>query len=153
MSSRSVIHSSFTLERTHDVPVDRVFAAWADPAAKRRWFAGPDAVYSLNFRVGGLEIVRSHDADGERLTFESRYQDIVDGERIAYTSRLSVGDALLATASITTVELQATATGTALLLTESAAFFDGREQPQWREHGTAAWLDALTIELSRKADS
>jgi uncharacterized protein YndB with AHSA1/START domain len=131
---------------------DRVFAAWADPAAKRRWFAGPDAGYSLDFRVGGLEIVCSHDADGARLTFESRYQDILDGERIAYTSTLSVGDAL-ATASITTVELRATATGTALLLTESAAFFDGREQPHWREHGTAAWLDALTIKLSRKADS
>jgi uncharacterized protein YndB with AHSA1/START domain len=152
MSSRSVIHTSFTLERSHDVPVDRVFAAWADPAAKRRWFAGPDAEHSLDFRVGGLEIVRGHDADGARLTSESRYQDIVDGERIAYTSTLSVGDAL-ATVSITTVELRATATGTALLLTESAAFLDGREQPRWREHGTSTWLDALTTELTRTAGS
>jgi uncharacterized protein YndB with AHSA1/START domain len=35
---RHVTHATFTLERSYPVPPARVFAAWADPAAKARWF-------------------------------------------------------------------------------------------------------------------
>ena len=31
---RNVTHATFTLERSYPVPPARVFAAWADPAAK-----------------------------------------------------------------------------------------------------------------------
>jgi hypothetical protein len=41
--------------------------------------------------------------------------------------------------------------GTRLILTEQGAFLDGREEPAWREQGTAAQLDALAKELT--ADS
>jgi hypothetical protein len=34
------------------------------------------------------------------------------------------------------------------VLTEQGTFLDGREEPDWRERGTAAWLDALGAELS-----
>ena len=33
MNDRTVIHSTFSLERVYDAPAGRVFAAWADPAA------------------------------------------------------------------------------------------------------------------------
>jgi uncharacterized protein YndB with AHSA1/START domain len=36
---RYVTHATFSLERIYPVPPARVFAAWADPAAKARWFA------------------------------------------------------------------------------------------------------------------
>lgn len=42
-------------------PRDDVFAAWADPARKRRWFVDSDSpdwitcAYSLDFRIGGSE--------------------------------------------------------------------------------------------------
>lgn len=39
MTNRSVLHATFTLERTYPATPARVFAAWADPAAKARWFA------------------------------------------------------------------------------------------------------------------
>ena len=35
---RNITHATFTLERSYPVPPARVFAAWADPAAKARWF-------------------------------------------------------------------------------------------------------------------
>ena len=40
---RFVTHASFTLERSYPTPPARVFAAWADPALKSRWFTGGDA--------------------------------------------------------------------------------------------------------------
>ncbi len=38
MTDRCVIHSTFSLERIYPAPPARVFAAWADPVAKARWF-------------------------------------------------------------------------------------------------------------------
>jgi uncharacterized protein YndB with AHSA1/START domain len=42
MTERSIEHASFTIERCYDVPPAKVFAAWADEAAKARWFSGPE---------------------------------------------------------------------------------------------------------------
>ena len=83
---------------------------------------------------------------GPVMTFESLYRDIVPGERIVYTSTLSAGDDVI-TVSVTTVEFSPAEGGTRLVLTEQGAFLDGREEPRWREHGTAEQLDALAAEL------
>jgi uncharacterized protein YndB with AHSA1/START domain len=50
MTERSAIHSTFSLERHYGVPPARVFAAWADPAARARRFAGPASEHELDFR-------------------------------------------------------------------------------------------------------
>src|SRR3954447_5760920 len=52
-------HGTFTIEREYPFPIARVFAAWADPQAKTKWFAGPKE-WKLKhrdqeFRVGGAE--------------------------------------------------------------------------------------------------
>jgi uncharacterized protein YndB with AHSA1/START domain len=145
MTDRCVVHSTFSLERVYEASTGRVFAAWADPAAKARWFS-PDGPHELDFRVGGREVNRARNQDGQVLTFESRYHDIVAGQRIAYTSTLSVGENVV-TVSLTTVELTPDSDTTRLVLTEHGAFLDGHEQPAWREQGTGQWLDALAAEL------
>lgn len=89
---------------------------------------------------------RGHNQDGQVLTFESQYHDIVVGQRIACTSTLSVGENVV-TVSLTTVELTPDGDTTRLVLTEHGAFLDGHEQPAWREQGTGEWLDALAAEL------
>jgi uncharacterized protein YndB with AHSA1/START domain len=146
MTEREVTHATFTLERAYDVSPDRVFAAWADPAAKARWFTVPGGAHKLDFRVGGVEVTSGNPENGPSMTFESRYQDIVPDARIVYSSTLS-GDGELATVSVTTVEITADGDGAKLVLTEQATFLDGREQPSWREQGTSSWLDALGAEL------
>jgi uncharacterized protein YndB with AHSA1/START domain len=139
---RLVTHSTFTLERTYPADPERVFAAWAEPAAKAAWFAGgPDRPHSLDFRVGGRETAGG-EHDGKVLAWESTYVDIVPNERITYTSTLHVGDQL-ATASLTTVEFSSAAGQTQLTLTEHGAYLDGFEKPEWREEGTSSQLDTL----------
>ncbi|MGD0247041.1 MAG: SRPBCC family protein [Streptosporangiaceae bacterium] len=145
---RYVTHASFTLERTYPVPPARVFAAWADPAMKSRWFAGgTGAGHQLDFRIGGREVASGGPDGGPVMTFESFYREIVVPERIVYTSTMSAGADVI-TVSLTTVEFNAVdfeagAEGTKLVVTEQGAFLDGREEPAWREHGTADQLKAL----------
>jgi len=146
MSVRSIVHSTFTAERTYPAPVDRVFRAWADPQIKVRWFAGNPDDYDLDFRPGGVEHNRAV-IDGKRITWEAHYREIVPDERIVYTGTLSENDTV-ATLSLTTVEFAAEADGTKLVLTEAGAYLDGREQPAWREEGTGGWLDALGRHLA-----
>lgn len=152
MTERSVEHATFVVERTYDAPPARVFAAWADPAVKARWFAGPEewgpAEFALDFRVGGREISRGGPPGGPVHTYEGRYQDIVPDERIvvAYDMHL---DQTRISVSLSTVELKPAGAGTRLTLTEQGAFLDGHDTPAQREGGTGSLLDALGAELRR----
>jgi uncharacterized protein YndB with AHSA1/START domain len=146
MTNHSVAHATFTLERTYPVDPGRVFAAWADPAAKARWFAGPDARHQLDFTVGGREVTEGQH-DGTKMVFETTYRDVVPDERIVYASTLAT-DGRLSTVSLTTIELSAIDGGTTLVLTEQGAYLDGFEQPSWRETGTAQQLDSLEREVT-----
>ena len=94
MTERSVIHSTFVVERSYDASPARVFAAWADPEAKARWFASPEEwgpdEFELDFRVGGRELSRGGPQGGPVHTYEARYQDIVADERIIYSYTMDV---------------------------------------------------------------
>jgi uncharacterized protein YndB with AHSA1/START domain len=150
MAERSTEHATFVIERTYDAPATRVFAAWADPAAKARWFGGGEEAateYELDFRVGGREINRGDGPDGQFYTYEALYQDIVPDERIVYTYDMHRGETR-SSVSLATVEFKAEGAGTRLIFTEQGAFLDGEDNPQDREHGTGGLLDALGAVLS-----
>jgi uncharacterized protein YndB with AHSA1/START domain len=147
MNDISIAHADFRLERTYRASLSEAYAAWSDPAAKARWFAGPDARHSLDFRLGGIERVTSTLPDGREVTFESIYRDIRPERRIVYSSILST-DGVLATVSITTVEFAADGENSHLVLTEQDTYLDGQELPEWRQQGTGTWLDALGTDLA-----
>jgi uncharacterized protein YndB with AHSA1/START domain len=151
MSSRSVEHATFAVERTYDAAPKRVFAAWSDPEAKSRWFAGPEGTeeFELDFRVGGRERNRGGGPDGEMYTYDARYQDIVPDERIVYTYEM-YRDETRISVSVATVELTPDAAGTRLVFTEQGAFLDGEDKPEYREQGTGSLLDALGAELAKE---
>ena len=142
----SVEHSSFVIERTYPAPPARVFAAWADPAAKAQWFGG--AGYALDFRVGGTETNGGGPEGGPFYRYEATFRNIVPGERIVYTYDMHMDDAMISV-SVVTAEFAPDGDGTRLTYTEHGAFLDGLETAAQREHGTGELLDRLGELLTR----
>jgi uncharacterized protein YndB with AHSA1/START domain len=154
MTERSVEHATFAVERTYEAAPPRVFAAWADPEAKARWFGDPgqgSEDFELDFRVGGREFNRGT-VEGQQYTFEARYEDIVPDERIVYSYDMHL-DGTRISVSLATVELKPAEAGTRLIFTEQGAFLDGLDTPGLREQGTGSLLDALSAELEREGAS
>jgi uncharacterized protein YndB with AHSA1/START domain len=140
MQEQSIIHNTFVIERSYPVPPERVFAALSDPAKKRRWFldgrGNKVEYYEMQFEVGGKERARFfHDGPmaGIPFTNDGTYQDIV-------SDRLS--------AALTTFELLPTETGTDLIFTHQAAFFEGADGPAMRETGWRTLLERLAAALA-----
>ncbi len=151
MPERSVTHATFAIERTYDASPARVFAAWADPAAKAKWFGDESkANYRLDFRVGGREFNRGGPPGGAVYTYEALYQDIVPDQRIVYSYSMDLDETRISV-SVATVELRPEGAGTRLTFTEQGAFLDGHDNPAEREHGTGVLLDALGEELRRES--
>jgi uncharacterized protein YndB with AHSA1/START domain len=153
----SVIHSTFVIERSYPKPPERVFAAFADPAQKRRWFAEGEShdleEFELDFRVGGIERARFRFKEhtplkGRVLLSEGSYLDIVPNRRIVNVSTMSFGDKPMS-ASLVTFELLPTENGTDLILTHQGAFLEGADGPEMREAGWRKLLEQLAKELAR----
>jgi uncharacterized protein YndB with AHSA1/START domain len=156
MSERSIEHASFVLERNYDASPAEVFTAWADPAVKARWFAGPEdwegEQHELDFRVGGQEFSSEGPRGGPVHSFRAVYWDIVPNERIVYTYEM-LRDETRISVSLATVDLKPEGDGTRLVLTEHGAFFDGLEPAELRPQGTGSLLDALAHQLKRSGKS
>lgn len=145
MSTRSTEHATFTIERTYNAAPERVFAAWADPAAKARWF-GPGAFahegYALEFAVGGRERLAVAAPDGAVYRYDAHYQEIVPDRRIVYAYTMDRDEKRISV-SVATVEVESADAGTRLTFTEQAAYLDGADTPAAREHGTRELLEKL----------
>jgi uncharacterized protein YndB with AHSA1/START domain len=151
MNKRATHHATFVIERSYAAPPARVFAAWADPKTKARWFVGPDewekSDHKLDFRVGGKESVSGGPPGGPNHIYNAIYQDIVPNERIVLTYDMHL-DKTRISVSLLTIELKAAGAGTKLVLTEQDVFLDGFDNVASREKGTRDLLDNLDAFLS-----
>lgn len=157
MEERSVIHNTFVIERSYPGTPERVFAAFADPARKRRWFAESEGheveKFEMDFQPGGIEQARflfkaGTPFQGIAMMSDTVFQDIVLNRRIVMASTMTIGDKRIS-ASLVTVEFMPDEKGTGLIFTHQAAFFEGADGPRMREEGWRQLLDRLERELAR----
>jgi uncharacterized protein YndB with AHSA1/START domain len=157
MKEPSVIHSTFVIERSYPKAPEQVFAAFADAAKRRRWFAEGEnheiEEFQADFRVGGEERLRYRFKEGSPLPGailinEGKYHDIVPNQRVVMASAMTLSDKRIS-ASLVTIELLPSDKGTDLICTHQGAFFEGSGGPQMREAGWRKLFDNLAIELTR----
>ena len=152
-TERSVIHDTFTIERTYPAAPGRVFSAFASQEAKDTWgdtgdlepAAGAAGVSEFDFRIGGRERF-GHVWQGVTYRYDARYYDIVPDQRIVYTYEMYADDARISV-SVATIEFAKVPEGTRLTVTEQGVYLDGidgAQAPALRREGTTEMLDNLT---------
>lgn len=151
MTDLSVSHSTFVIEREFLAPPAKVFAAFANPAKKRRWMGGEDEgfqieSFEMDFRVTQYERWRFRFQGGPVIRTDVCYQDIVPNRRIVFVYTMTF-DGKCLSSSQTTVEFLASEKGTTLFFTEQGAYFDGPESAKGREEGTRGLMNALEREV------
>jgi uncharacterized protein YndB with AHSA1/START domain len=150
--ARSQTHATFVVERTYPVPVEAVWHALSDDAAREQWFGGGPQFdtreRSHEFRVGGHASETGQWPGGPRSRFLSTYTDIVEPQRIVFTYDLWVDDRHISTA-LTTIVLEPDAERTRLTYTEQGVHLDGLDSVEGREEGTRGLLDGLGAFLTR----
>lgn len=155
----TVTHGSFVIERRYDASPQRVFAAWADPAAKRAWLAEGEGwevfSYELDFREGGTEKSRFRfvkDNENSVIGNDTVFNEIVPNERIIFTYSMDRNGARFSV-SLASVELSPAGAGARMVFTEHGAWFDGGDGPQMREAGWRELLGKLDEYLTKGAVS
>ena len=151
MATRSVVHATFSLERTYDAPIARVWRALTDPAAKQKWFSGPPGRWEpleryMDVRPGGRERAKGRWQGGIVSTFDAIYYDVIPNERLVYSYEMHLDDRKISV-SLATLQLKSAGGKTTLAITEQGAFLDGYDDAGSREHGTGQLLDALGASL------
>lgn len=160
MTDSSVIHHTFSIERSYPAAPSRVFAAFASREAKDAWGDDPGvesaqgeaAVTEFDFRPGGRERF-GFKYDGKTYRYDALYYDIVPNQRIVYSYEMYANGAR-SSVSLATIEFAKGDDGTALTWTEQGAYLDGidgSQAPALRMEGTTGMLDGLARHLTQAA--
>jgi len=153
VTAHSVIHDTFTIERTYPAAPSRVFAAFASAEAKGIWgdtgdlepADGEAGIAEFDFRAGGRERF-GFKMSGTNYRYDARYYDIVPDQRILYAYEMYASDARISV-SVATIEFAKSGDGTTLTVTEQGAYLDGidgAQAPALRKEGVTEMLDNLT---------
>lgn len=157
MSDETIQQGAFDIEQVYPQPTARVFAAFAEPGLKRRWFAeGLDHEvehFAMQFEVGGREqahfrLKPGNPYSGTVLIHEGVFLDIVPQRRIVIASTMAFGEQRFS-ASLATFQFQPDGReGTRLLFNHQSVYFEGGDGPERRKEGWLHLLSCLKRELT-----
>jgi len=151
METAPVVHSTFVVERRFPVPAEQVFAAFADPALRRKWYAeghrNEVVTFASDLRAGGesrlvFKLGDDTPFPGVEIATTERFDDVVPHRRIVSTQLMTFDGRNISSALIT-VELTPDDAGAMLTFTHQGAFFENSGGPEMREHGWRLLFDQL----------
>ena len=146
----TIAHATIVMERTYNASPSRVFAAWSDVEARKRWSAPADDIRieyeEADFREGGRDLSRCIEPGTEDYIAAVTYIDIKRDQRIAFVEDIAHGRKRVSAALIS-VELSPQGAATRLLLTMQIASFDEAGMEQGYQFGWNAALDNLAKEF------
>jgi uncharacterized protein YndB with AHSA1/START domain len=138
---------SLTLTRVIAAPPEKVFRAWIEPEAMKRWFAPSDAFtvpeVETDPRVGGAYRIVMLAPDGERHCVRGVYREMTPPRRLVFTW---AWESTPERESLVTVELKAQAGKTQLMLKHEQ--FADAEARDKHEQGWVGCLDRLARALA-----
>lgn len=114
----SITKPSLTLTRQIKAPVAKVFKAWTDGSALKRWFGPSDAmtvvVADVDLRVGGRFRIVMQERDGTQHRVGGSYREIEPDAKLVFTW---AWESMPERESLVTVTLKSVDDGTRLTLT------------------------------------
>jgi uncharacterized protein YndB with AHSA1/START domain len=148
----TLAHATLVMERTYKANPARVFAAWADVEARKRWSAPADSIRIVyeesDFRDGGRDVSRCIEPGNADYVATVHYLDIRTDQRIVFAEAVAHGNVTVSSALIS-MELLAADAETQLTLTMQIVAFDGSKMEDGYQFGWSAALDNLSKEFDR----
>jgi uncharacterized protein YndB with AHSA1/START domain len=130
---------SLRLVRTIKAPPDKVFAAWTEPQALKRWMAPSGdmtvTVAETDLRIGGRYRIVMREPDGTEHRVGGTYHEIDPGRRLAFSWAWEDSPDRQ---TLVTVELHESDVGTEVVLTHS-----GFADAQSRDRHDQGWTGCI----------
>lgn len=144
-------NTSLEITRVIKAPRERVYAAWSDPAQLKRWF-GPATTKTRNLiadvRPGGQFRWDVDNCDGEEMTVQGEYREVIPGRKVSFTWSWDDDEAWDNRTSLVTVELSDHTEGTEMRLRHEQL---PSEASRDRHHeGWSSVVDSLTTFLTNQ---
>lgn len=147
----TLAHATIVMERTYNASPARVFAAWANVEARKRWSAPADGIRieyeAADFREGGRDVSRCIELGNADYVATVNYIDISKDQRIVFAEDVTHGNKRVSAALIS-MELTPKGAVTHLALTMQIASFDEAGMEQGYQFGWSAALDNLAKEFA-----
>ena len=143
MEQRLATKPSLTLQRHYPVAPEKVWRAWTDPEAVKRWWGPgpgePVSLAELDVRVGGRFRIVFGGPDGKMHECAGVYQEVVPNRKLVFTWHWP--NSTPERISVVTIEFHASPTGTDLVFNHEQLFDEkGRDD---HKRGWSGTLDKL----------
>ena len=144
-SAKTGVERELLVQRTIDAPRSLVFEAWTDPERVAQWW-GPygftNPVCELDVRPGGAIRIDMRGPDGTRYPMTGVYREIVEPERLVFTSAAldEGGNLLFEVLNTVTFAVQG---GKTALTTRARVVQSTPEAPPYLDGMEAGWTQSL----------